>query len=288
VLASVPLHQDSGLLVGAACLLRSDEGLSSQSRREAGLASVEAYNHARLWSECSLLRNISGLLRTHKSDLARMPARCESPSVTAMKLNGSAAVLGAAAVFMACAASASATWSAPETFPAPPYYEGPAVAVNARGDMAIAWATRGNPAEPPVSRTSVHLVVRAAHGRLISRRLWRTRRAPGGGISVAIDRRGAVSTPYDSTGAVPAFDSRGAAYVAGICDGVVLRARAHSHRFSVILNRGPVLGLNLSLAGAGLGLASWIGGACTSDAGAGRRSVRYSLTCYRRAGSRTL
>jgi hypothetical protein len=116
----------------------------------------------------------------------------------------------------------------------------------------------------------------APHGRVLllwidgsaeSRNLvaaWRTR-----GHSFrdrkALDRPRVVFTPFDSTGAVPAFDAAGAAYVAGECDAVVLRARPNSHRLRTILDRGPAVSATLSLSGRGRGVAGWVGGSCTSD-----------------------
>ena len=67
--------------------------------------------------------------------------------------------------------------------------------------------------------------------------------------------------------AVPQFDSRGTAYLHSYCSGRVLIAPAHSQRFSrtVMLTPGPALAMNLSLDGAGQGLAAWVAGACSND-----------------------
>jgi hypothetical protein len=72
-------------------------------------------------------------------------------------------------------------------------------------------------------------------------------------------------------GAIPQFDTRGNAYLHGFCEGIVLVAPAHSHRFTrrLVLTSKPVLDFGLSLAGAGRGLASWIAGECSFDAAAG-------------------
>ena len=93
---------------------------------------------------------------------------------------------------------------------------------------------------------------------------WRARGHPFRGRQ-ALDNPSVVYTPYDSTGAVPAFDTSGAAYVAGECDAVVLRARPNGHRFRTILDRGPAVSATLSLSGKGRGVAGWVGGSCTSD-----------------------
>lgn len=72
-------------------------------------------------------------------------------------------------------------------------------------------------------------------------------------------------------GAIPQFDARGTAYLNGYCNGFVMTAPAHSHRFgrTVVLTPRQVLGFTLSLAGAGHGLAAWIAGECSFDAAAG-------------------
>jgi hypothetical protein len=94
-----------------------------------------------------------------------------------------------ALVLLAGTGTAAARWSAPESFPIAPYVSGPAVAVNARGDAAVAWATRSDPAAPPVRGGAVYVTVRLAHGRLITRRVWSSRRAGAGTPAVAIGRR---------------------------------------------------------------------------------------------------
>ena len=69
-------------------------------------------------------------------------------------------------------------------------------------------------------------------------------------------------------GAVPRFDMSGTAYLTGYCDGFVLIAPAHTHRFKhrIVVTRGRVLDFNLSLSGAHRGFASWIDGRCSFDA----------------------
>jgi hypothetical protein len=92
---------------------------------------------------------------------------------------------------------------------------------------------------------------------------WRT---PGHrfGVVRALDWTGDL-------GPIPAFDAGGTAYVSGDCDGVVFRAPPHSRRFRnpVVLAPDRALSFSLSVAGRGQGLASWVGGSCTSDAAAG-------------------
>jgi hypothetical protein len=69
-------------------------------------------------------------------------------------------------------------------------------------------------------------------------------------------------------GAVPHFDTGGTAYLSGYCNGFVLVAPAHKHRFNrrLVLKPGGVLDFNLSLSGAHRGFASWIDGQCSFDA----------------------
>jgi hypothetical protein len=181
---------------------------------------------------------------------------------------------------------------------------GIAVAIDSKGEVTIAWIVntrrnqggRSGPGKVyaayggisgrwkrarAVGRalTKPRLAV-APHGRVLL--LWIDERSESRKVVAAWRARGhhfrrpqplkeptVVSTPGDSTGAVPAFDERGTAYVAGECDAVVLRARRNRLRFTTILDHGPALGFNLSLAGPGLGLASLVRGRCTSDISAG-------------------
>ena len=120
----------------------------------------------------------------------------------------------------------------------------------------------------------------APHGRVLL--LWVDGSAESRNLVVAWRARGhsfrhrralrkpaVVFTPYDSIGAVPAFDARGAAYVAGECDAVVLRSEPNRRRFKTILDRGPALRFTLSLAGEGRGVAGWVQGRCTPDVAVG-------------------
>ena len=259
----------------------------------------------------------------------------------------------AAVISLTAVGTADAGWSAPRAITVHEFSTW-AVAVNGRGDTAIAWATHGNTAQAPVFRGSVYVAVRRAAGRVQTRRLWSSRRAGIGQVAVALDRRGAATVAWNSNtrrqsteteglgtlraaygslaghwararvvgrasadpqlavsqdrrvllvwianaydgdiaaagrragrpfgpprpvpvssfpaiaepnGAVPAFDTRGAAYVTGSCDGTVLRAPPRSRDFRTIFRRGPVLGLTLSLVGRG-GLAAWANGRCSAD-----------------------
>ena len=120
----------------------------------------------------------------------------------------------------------------------------------------------------------------SSHGRVLL--LWINERAESRSVVAAWRTRGhrfrhlqrlkkpaVVSTPGDATGGLPAFDQRGAAYVTGECQAVVLRARRNRYRFTTIFDHGPALRFNLSLAGPGLGVASMVRGRCTSDVSAG-------------------
>jgi hypothetical protein len=275
------------------------------------------------------------------------------------------------------AGSAIAVWSAPKFLDAPGAWM-PAVAVDARGDVVAAWETRGSAASSPTFRTSVHVVVQLADGKLIRRVLWSSRSVGAGYVSVAVGHGevtvvwtgsdlnpralpggfsaetlradygplvgrwapaqtighwtvssyppagfrphlavapdGEVllawddySAPIDGPavawrapghrfggprtlarlslapnglGPIPAFDAAGTAYVSGPCSGFVFTAPPHRHRFGRPLLVAPgqahppwmrlsSLGFNLSLAGAGRGLASWLRGECSFDAAAG-------------------
>lgn len=98
---------------------------------------------------------------------------------------------------------------------------------------------------------------------------WRTA-GRGFGAAFVVGR-----TPSVPLGATPAFDVGGTAYLSSGCSGLVLRAPARSRRFSaaVVATPGPAphqaLSFSLSLAGAGQGVASWVDGRCSDDAGAG-------------------
>jgi len=60
------------------------------------------------------------------------------------------------------------------------------VAVDARGDAAVAWATQGNPEFGPNFHSSVHVTVRTASGRLSTRTVWSSHDAETEGLSVVI------------------------------------------------------------------------------------------------------
>ncbi len=98
-------------------------------------------------------------------------------------------VVGVLAAFV-FVAPAHATWSAPARITT--REAGPvAVAVNARGDAVVAWATRRSS-----TPTSLHVSLRSSAGRLTSRRVWAGRRRGVGGISVVIDRRGEITLAW--------------------------------------------------------------------------------------------
>jgi hypothetical protein len=255
------------------------------------------------------------------------------------------------------AAPAGAHWSTPVSVPVTTYGMN-AVAVDARGDAAVAWASSGSPARSPTYKTSVRVSVRAWNGRVRTHRVWSSTDANLVGISVAIDRRGEttvawitkrrhdrlsptgtvraaygtlaghwtearvvgqgrgeprlavaadrevllvwiggrITTAWRSPGhpfgtprtlvsphvqpglprsgplgAIPSFDARGRAYLAGECEAVVHSTAPHSHRFGhkAALDLGAKLGVSFSVTPAGDGLASWVNGRCTTDESAG-------------------
>jgi hypothetical protein len=110
-----------------------------------------------------------------------------------------AAMLGATLLLPVCSSSAFAGWSAAQSFGASRYeHAREAVAVDARGDVAVAWATRGNPESgPPRYRTSVHVAVRTANGRLLTRTVWSSH-AETNSLAVAIGA-GEVTVVWGST-----------------------------------------------------------------------------------------
>lgn len=269
-----------------------------------------------------------------------------------------AATLTAICLLLVSASPAAAGWSAPQSLPTTPQ-ELSAVTVDASGDTAVAWIASSE--WPDGYRMSVHLLVRAATGRVSARTVWSSddarprslsvvigsgeatvvwdaysqaeamtsviraaygplaRRwpraqtiaripdepsyppiqwdqhlaiAPGGEVLLAYNAGRALphwkpegayvvwrtpQRPFGRPqllrnapgGAIPQFDAAGDAYLHGFCEGIVMVAPAHSHRFTRrLVIPGPVLDFNLSLAGAGQGLASWIAGRCSFDAAA--------------------
>jgi hypothetical protein len=93
----------------------------------------------------------------------------------------SAVVIG----LLLAAGPASARWSAPQTIRTHGYPVVSAVAVDARGDAAVAWVESAN--GPYTPHESVHLLLRT-HGQLHSRVVWSSTHARLGGLTVAIGR----------------------------------------------------------------------------------------------------
>ncbi len=107
-----------------------------------------------------------------------------------------------ALVFLACAADALAGWSAPRVLSRAHYSAVaiPVVAVDARGDAAVAWETvgswpkqsHGRRCSPSPTRrscfpvSSIHLAVRSASGQLLTRTLWSSRINPTIVLSVVL------------------------------------------------------------------------------------------------------
>ena len=105
-----------------------------------------------------------------------------------------AASLACGLVLSVCAGSAFAGWSAPRSFGVTSYAT-TAVAVDARGDAAVAWATRGSPG--PSFRSSLHLTVRTASGRLSTRTVWSSNDAETEDLSVVLGA-GGVTVSWDT------------------------------------------------------------------------------------------
>ncbi|MBI5106873.1 MAG: hypothetical protein HZB46_18150 [Solirubrobacterales bacterium] len=269
-----------------------------------------------------------------------------------------AAAAAAVVASLVAASRAIAAWSPPRTVRIPPSAL-VALAVDGRGDVAIAWSERGL---PPAQGATVRVALRRAGGAFRTRTLWTSRRTTASEPAVAVDARGQVTVawpsavpgrnggtiraaygplsgrwhaarvvsaglapvrlavapdrdvlltfaaippargdqafttpgvawrtaghrfgraarlsaprlviPVQATPAVPAFDAAGTAYVSSPCDSVVLRTRPGGRRFTTRTTLGPrqVLGFSLSVSRAGRGLASWVAGRCTADVMAG-------------------
>lgn len=128
------------------------------------------------------------------------------------------------------------------------------LAVARGGEVLLAWDDYA----PPIDGSAVAWRV-PGHGFTAPRRLSRSSLAPNG------------------LGPVAAFDAGGSAYISGPCSGFVFLAPPHRHRFEPPIDVAPgrvqpswmrhsSLDFNLSLAGAGEGLASWVRGECSSGA----------------------
>lgn len=139
----------------------------------------------------------------------------------------------------------------------PPAGFTPHLAVAPNGWVLLAWDDYSRP----------------IHGPAVA---WR---APGHDFRTPLKLANASLAP-NGLGPIPAFDAAGAAYVWGPCNGFVWSAPSHHRRFGTPVLVAPgraqppwmrhsSLGLNLSLAGPGSGLASWIQGDCSFDAATG-------------------
>jgi hypothetical protein len=134
---------------------------------------------------------------------------------------------------------------------APPANRYPRLAVAPNGAVLLAWDDNS----PTINGPAV---------------TWHMPGHRFGAPQLLIHAETPLEVPHE-LGPIPAFDARGSAYVWGSCDGIVLAAPPHSHRFGrpVVVAPAPVLGFTLSLAGAGHGLAGWEHGICTTDQATG-------------------
>jgi len=173
---------------------------------------------------------------------------------------------------------AVADWSAPTVVPGvvTSVYTNLALAVDARGDVAVAWESHGSwparwqgrPCSPAPVRagcfplTAVHLAVATASGRLVTRMLWSQRADPGLQISVVINHH-EVTVAWGYLNPGSAGDTVRAAY--GPLVGRWAPSRAISGRWRVGFTIGPPSWrVALALAPNGTVLAAWDG--CSSKA----------------------
>jgi hypothetical protein len=103
------------------------------------------------------------------------------------------AALAVVLVALTGASAVQARWSPPQSIPAPGA-SATAVAVNSRGDAAIAWATGTR-----AFRASVYVAVRKQGGTLRRHLVWSSRRYGTASISVVIDRRRRVTVAWAGT-----------------------------------------------------------------------------------------
>jgi len=144
----------------------------------------------------------------------------------------------------------------------PPGFQ-PHLAAGLNGDVLLAWDDYTSPVDGPA----------------IAWRAWGHRFSPARPLARPPEARSLRSGAPNGFGPIPAFDAGGSAYVSSPCDGIVFSAPRQSHRFGrpvlvapparLPFEPLPGLGFNLSLGGAGQGLASWVRGACSFDAAAG-------------------
>jgi hypothetical protein len=100
---------------------------------------------------------------------------------------------------------AHAAWTRPQTIVAPGA-RGATLAVDGRGDSVVAWTSTRVVRKQ--YRSSVHVAVRSANGRLRTHRVWHRRHAEVFGLSAVIDRRGHISVAWedwDRTGHLPSM-----------------------------------------------------------------------------------
>jgi hypothetical protein len=123
-------------------------------------------------------------------------------SRTARRSYGLAAMCAMAWV---AAAPAHAAWTRPQTIVAPGARDA-TLAVDGRGDSVVAW--RSTRVVKKQYRSSVHVAVRSANGRLRTHRVWHRRHAEVLGLSAVIDARGHISVAWedwDRTGHLPSM-----------------------------------------------------------------------------------
>lgn len=161
-------------------------------------------------------------------------------------------------------------WAPPQTvgrwtvssYPPPGFY--PHLAVAPNGRVLLAWDDYSRPINGPA----------------IAWRAWGHRFGAPQALARSTGSAELHSAAPNGFGPIPAFDAGGTAYVTGPCTGFVFTAAPHARVFGPPIlvapgGRSPSrmsltgLGFNLSLSGAGTGLASWLHGACSFDAAAG-------------------
>ena len=90
-----------------------------------------------------------------------------------------------------------AMWALPQPIPVTDYGAA-AVAVNARGDAAVAFASSGSPALSTVHRTAIRVWVREHDGRMTVHEVFSSKGEGAGGLAVGLDTRGEATVVWVS------------------------------------------------------------------------------------------